>query len=72
VDKWKYYDIRHKRHLLCNPMNKEKFERLRRLLRLEPETRVLDIACGKGEFLIRLAELYDISGVGVDISQHLC
>jgi len=28
----------------------------------------LDIACGKGEFLIRLAELYDISGVGVDIS----
>jgi len=51
-------------------MNKEKFEKLCRLLRLEPETRVLDIACGKGEFLIRLAELYDISGVGVDISPY--
>jgi len=49
-------------------MNKEKFEKLCRLLRLGPESRVLDIACGKGEFLIRLAELYDISGVGVDIS----
>lgn len=70
MDKWKYYDIRHKRHLLCNPMNKEKFERLCRLLRLEPGARVLDIACGKGEFLIRLAELYDISGVGVDISPY--
>jgi len=70
MDKWKYYDIRHKRHLLCNPMNKEKFERLCKLLRLSPKARVLDIACGKGEFLIRLAELYNISGVGVDISPY--
>ena len=30
----------------------------------------MDIACGKGEFLIRLAELYKISGVGVDISPY--
>jgi cyclopropane fatty-acyl-phospholipid synthase-like methyltransferase len=51
-------------------MNIEKFEKLCRLLRLEPGTRVLDIACGKGEFLTRLAELYDISGVGVDISPY--
>jgi SAM-dependent methyltransferase len=51
-------------------MNKEKFEKLCRLLRLEPEAQVLDIACGKGEFLVRLAELYDISGVGVDISPY--
>lgn len=70
VDKWKYYDICHKRHLLCNPLNKEKFERLCRLLRLKRGARVLDIACGKGEFLIRLAELYDVSGVGVDISPY--
>lgn len=70
VDKWKYYDIRHKRHLLCNPMNKEKFEKLCRFLRLKRGAHVLDIACGKGEFLIRLAELYDISGVGVDISPY--
>jgi len=70
VDKWKYYDIRHKKHLLCNPMNKEKFERLCSLLRLKRGARVLDIACGKGEFLIRLAELYDVSGVGIDISPY--
>jgi len=70
MDKWKYYDICHKRHLLCNPISKEKFERLCRLLRLNRGARVLDIACGKGEFLIRLAELYDISGVGVDVSRY--
>jgi cyclopropane fatty-acyl-phospholipid synthase-like methyltransferase len=51
-------------------MSKEKFERLCRLLRLERGSHVLDMACGKGEFLIRLAELYDISGVGVDISPY--
>jgi len=70
LDKWKYYDIRHKRHLLCNPLNREKFEKLCGLLKLERGSRVLDIACGKGEFLIRLAELYGISGVGVDISPY--
>jgi cyclopropane fatty-acyl-phospholipid synthase-like methyltransferase len=70
LDKWKYYNIRHKKHLLCNPMNKEKLEKLCRLLRLEQGSHVLDIACGKGEFLIRLAELYDISGVGVDLSPY--
>jgi len=32
------------------------------------EARVVDIACGKGEFLIRLAEAYGIRGTGIDIS----
>jgi len=51
-------------------MNKAKFEKLCSLLNLKQGARVLDIACGKGEFLIRLAELYKISGVGVDISPY--
>ena len=70
MDKWKYYDIAHNRHLLCNPMNEGKFERLCQLLKLKRGARVLDIACGKGEFLVRLADLYRISGVGVDISPY--
>jgi SAM-dependent methyltransferase len=37
---------------------------------LKRRERVLDIACGKGEFLVRLAELYGIAGVGVDISPY--
>jgi SAM-dependent methyltransferase len=63
-------DIRHKNHLLWNPMSKEKFERLCRLFRLKRGAQVLDIACGNGEFLISLSELYDINGVGVDISPY--
>jgi cyclopropane fatty-acyl-phospholipid synthase-like methyltransferase len=70
LDTWKFHDIRHKNHLLCNPMSKEKFEKLCSLFRLKNGARVVDIACGKGEFLIRLAELYDVVGVGVDISPY--
>jgi cyclopropane fatty-acyl-phospholipid synthase-like methyltransferase len=70
MDMWKYYDICLKRHFLCNPINKEKFEKLCRFLTLKRGARVLDIGCGKGEFLLKLAELYDISGVGVDLSPY--
>ena len=68
MDIWKYYYITHKKHKICNPMSENKLNKLLSLLDLNSKSRVLDIACGKGEFLIRLAELYDISGVGVDIS----
>jgi cyclopropane fatty-acyl-phospholipid synthase-like methyltransferase len=68
MDKWKYFDITHKHHVLCNVMNEEKLERFCQLLNLPKDCRVLDIACGKGEILVRLAEKYGISGVGVDLS----
>lgn len=50
-------------------MNEFKIQRLLDLLDLD-DKRVLDIACGKGELLIRLAEQYDITGTGVDISPY--
>ncbi len=68
MDKWKYFDITHKRHVLCNPMSQEKLDRFCKILRLPRDPHVLDIACGKGEYLIRLAEIYGVSGVGVDLS----
>jgi cyclopropane fatty-acyl-phospholipid synthase-like methyltransferase len=70
MDIWKYFDITHKKHIVCNPMNKDKLEGLFSLLDIKPNSKVLDIACGKGEPLIRLAELYNISGIGVDISPY--
>ena len=70
MDKWKFYDITHREHLLCNPMSVGKLEELINLLRLEPGARVLEIAAGKGEFIIRLAEQYRIEGIGVDISPY--
>jgi SAM-dependent methyltransferase len=54
--------------VVCNPTSEEKLARLVDLVQLPTTARVVDIACGKGEFLIRLAEAYGMHGVGVDIS----
>ncbi|MFO8010828.1 MAG: class I SAM-dependent methyltransferase [Dehalococcoidia bacterium] len=70
MDIWKFFDITHREHVFCNPMSVEKFEELISLLRLRPASRVLDIATGKGEFIIRLVERYGIEGTGVDLSPY--
>jgi SAM-dependent methyltransferase len=71
MDMWKFFDITHREHLLCNPMSLEKLEQLMALLRLKPGARVLDIATGKGEFLLRLAERHpQMTGTGVDLSPY--
>jgi SAM-dependent methyltransferase len=68
MDMRKFYDITHREHVVCNPTSEEKLARLVDLIRLPPDAYVVDIACGKGEFLIRLAEAYGARGVGIDIS----
>jgi len=68
MDTWKFFDITHREHVVCNPTSEDKMARLVDLLRLPAGARVVDIACGKGEFLIRLAEAYSIRGVGIDVS----
>src|SRR4030065_2170054 len=68
MDMLKFYDITHRQHVICNPTSEEKLDRLVKLLRRPDGARVVDIACGKGEFLIRLAEAYGVSGMGVDLS----
>jgi len=70
MDLWKFFDITHREHVVCNPMSVEKLQELIALLRLGHGDRVLEIATGKGEFIIRLAEQYHIEGIGVDISPH--
>jgi SAM-dependent methyltransferase len=68
MDMWKFYDITHRKHVVCNPTSEEKLARLVELVQLPVDARVVDIACGKGEFLIRLADAYGVRGVGVDLS----
>jgi cyclopropane fatty-acyl-phospholipid synthase-like methyltransferase len=68
MDMLKFYDITHSEHVVCNPTSEEKLDQLVALMQLPSDARVVDIACGKGEFLIRLAESYGVRGVGVDIS----
>jgi len=70
MDTWKFYDVTHRYHEVCNPTSGAKLDELVGLLRLNPGSAVLDIACGKGELLTRLAERYEISGIGVDISPY--
>ena len=70
MDTWRFFDITHRKHVVCNPTSEEKLTRLVELLRLPPKARVVDIACGKGEFLIRLAKAYGTTGIGIDISPH--
>jgi len=70
MDRWKYYNVTHKRHVVCNPMSVAKLDELIELLALNPGATVLDIACGLGEMLTRLAERYGVSGVGVDLSPY--
>lgn len=70
MDVWKFYDITHREHVVCNPTSEDKLMRLVDLLRLPAGAQVVDIACGKGEFLIRLAEAYAVRGVGIDISSY--
>jgi len=70
MDLWKYFDTTHREHVLCNPTNVEKIDELITLLRMKPGAKVLEIATGKGEFIIRLVERYEIEGIGVDISPY--
>ncbi len=70
MDMWKFFDITHREHTICNPSSMEKLEQLVSLVPLAPDARVLEIATGKGEFIIRLAERYGMGGVGVDLSPY--
>ncbi len=70
MDIWKYYDITHRDNQICNPISNEKLNKIVELVRLSENANVLEIACGKAEFIIRLAETYNIQGVGIDISPY--
>ena len=63
MDCWKYFDITHRFHVVCNPTSLAKVEEIIGLLRLKPGSSVLDIACGKAEMLVRLAETYEASAL---------
>ena len=56
---------------LMNPIPPAKLEEVLELLALEPGARVIDLGCGKGELLRRLAARYEIRAVGVDRSASL-
>jgi SAM-dependent methyltransferase len=75
MDLWKYFDVSHAHHVFCNPLCEAKFDEVIGLIgpALEGrEGRLLDIACGKGEYLRRAARRYGCRGVGVELRDPWC
>ncbi len=68
MDMWKFFGITHTDHTVMDPMSLAKTNEVIELLKLEKGSKVLDIACGKAEFLCTVAERYKITGTGVDAS----
>lgn len=64
----RFHEIVEANHRILNPLTEDKLMLLGEICGLHSATRQLDLACGKGEMLIRWAERYGIHGVGVDIS----
>jgi len=70
ADRWKFFDILHRDHALCNPTDPAKVDEMLGLLRLPPGSSAVDIASGKGEVALRLAERYEVSVRAVDLSPY--
>jgi len=65
VDRWSYWTVTHEDHVLCNPLSTAALDEALDAARVPEGGAVLDIACGKAELLVRLAERGRIRGVGV-------
>ncbi len=62
------FEAMHHLHEICNPMDSAALDELLGHLAPTGGERMLDIACGHGELLIRAAERAAIAGVGLDLS----
>lgn len=62
------FNVTESAHRIHNPFTSEKLATLGAALRLEPETRVLDLGSGSGEMLCTWARDYRIRGAGIDLS----
>jgi SAM-dependent methyltransferase len=63
------FTITESAHRIHNPFTPDKLKTLGEALRLEPETRVLDLGSGSGEMLCTWARDYGVTGAGIDLSQ---
>jgi SAM-dependent methyltransferase len=62
------HEIAEADHRILDPFTDAHLLELARVARVGAGTRVLDLACGKGEMLCRWAQEFGSSGVGVDLS----
>jgi len=65
-----FFAVSERRHELQNPTSPDKIRRLGELLRLGPDTRVLDLACGKGGPALMLASAFGCHVLGVERAEE--
>jgi len=65
---YKYDSIAHSEHDVLCPLSRAKLDAVIELLGLRPDAKVLDLAAGKGELLIRILERYQCSADAVEPS----
>ena len=63
-----HHEIAEREHRILNPFTEAKLRLLGEVSRVGPGTRILDLACGKGEMLARWAGWFGSTGLGVDLS----
>lgn len=63
------HEIAELNHRILDPFTDAQLMEVGDVARVQEDTRVLDLGCGKGEMLCRWAQDFGSSGVGVDISE---
>ena len=63
------HEIAEADHRIINPFTDDKLMAVGRAAHVTSGTRILDLACGKGEMLCRWAQEFGTTGHGVDISE---
>lgn len=67
----RFYEIASSGQRMDVPLNPDNLMRLAEICQVDAGTRVLDLACGKGELLVQWARRYDLQGTGVDDDERL-
>jgi len=67
-DRFEVFEAMHHSQHLCNPLTEFEFDATVAAMGFDADHRVLDVACGPGEFLIRAHEAGVIGSLGVDLS----
>ncbi|MGA7923950.1 MAG: class I SAM-dependent methyltransferase, partial [Thermoplasmata archaeon] len=71
VNPTKFGEIALRHRVINNPLSAETLDRIISLSNPPSGSRVLDVGCGKGEFLLRLTQHRSVLGEGLDLSEQM-
>lgn len=67
-DRFRFFEALHHLHEICNPMSSQDLDAVVAALDPADGERAIDVACGHGELVLRLAERAAVEVVGIDAS----